>query len=158
MFDRWVFDWLHLSKLSQMEVPQRLVLDLAAVATPTLAQGTIDSSIGGAIAQVGGCMADFEVIEEIIKHVASQGIVLKVRQVAEHKFDAAQLTDFDLSKGDMEATMTMGVGTFRRIAPEVIEGHIYSNASDIYSYDTTHAKHQTRFSSQGMILSEFATT
>ncbi|KAF0720077.1 Aste57867_577 [Aphanomyces stellatus] len=54
-----------------------------------------------------------------------------------------KLTDFGVSKEDVDETMTVGVGTFCWMAPEVIKSHHYTVASDIYSF--------------GMVLSEFST-
>ncbi|KAF0718194.1 Aste57867_1845 [Aphanomyces stellatus] len=68
---------------------------------------------------------------------------LKSRNVLLDSTKGTKLTDFGVSKADMEATMTMGVGTFRWMAPEVIKSQNYTIASDIYSF--------------GMVLSEFAT-
>ncbi|CAK4704280.1 hypothetical protein AeMF1_003455 [Aphanomyces euteiches] len=48
-----------------------------------------------------------------------------------------KLTDFGSSREEIEATMTVGVGTFRWMAPEVIQGHQYSVAADIYSFGMT---------------------
>ncbi|KAH9146914.1 hypothetical protein AeNC1_019457, partial [Aphanomyces euteiches] len=56
---------------------------------------------------------------------------------------STKLTDFGVSKEDLQATMTMGVGTFRWMAPEVIQDKSYTTAADIYSF--------------GVILSEFDT-
>ncbi|KAF0715044.1 Aste57867_3597 [Aphanomyces stellatus] len=68
---------------------------------------------------------------------------LKSRNVLLDSTKGTKLTDFGISKEDMEATMTMGVGTFRWMAPEVIKSQNYTVASDIFSF--------------GMVLSEFAT-
>ncbi|KAF0683836.1 Aste57867_24152 [Aphanomyces stellatus] len=68
---------------------------------------------------------------------------LKSRNVLLDSTKGTKLTDFGISKEDMEATMTMGVGTYRWMAPEVVKSQSYTVASDIYSF--------------GMVLSEFAT-
>ncbi|CAK4740325.1 unnamed protein product [Aphanomyces euteiches] len=54
-----------------------------------------------------------------------------------------KLADFGISKEDIQATMTVGVGTFRWMAPEVIQSQYYTTSSDIYSF--------------GVLLSEFST-
>ncbi|KAF0701673.1 hypothetical protein As57867_007881, partial [Aphanomyces stellatus] len=55
----------------------------------------------------------------------------------------SKLFDFGISKEDMQATMTMGVGTFRWMAPEVIQHQDYTLSADIYSF--------------GVLLSELTT-
>ncbi|KAF0690147.1 Aste57867_18472 [Aphanomyces stellatus] len=62
---------------------------------------------------------------------------LKSRNVLLDSTKGTKLTDFGVSKEDMEATMTMGVGTFRWMAPEVIKSHKYTVSSDIYSFGTS---------------------
>ncbi|KAH9104772.1 hypothetical protein AeMF1_019278 [Aphanomyces euteiches] len=54
-----------------------------------------------------------------------------------------KLTDFGISKEDLQQTMTLGVGTFRWMAPEVVQDQRYTTAADIYSF--------------GVVLSEFDT-
>ncbi|KAF0685234.1 Aste57867_22838 [Aphanomyces stellatus] len=68
---------------------------------------------------------------------------LKSRNVLLDSTKGTKLTDFGISKEDMQATMTMGVGTFRWMAPEVVQDQAYTVAADIYSF--------------GMVLSEFDT-
>ncbi|KAH9181740.1 hypothetical protein AeNC1_016283, partial [Aphanomyces euteiches] len=68
---------------------------------------------------------------------------LKSRNVLLDSKKSTKLTDFGVSKEDLQATMTMGVGTFRWMAPEVIQDKSYTTAADIYSF--------------GVILSEFDT-
>ncbi|KAF0705143.1 Aste57867_7121 [Aphanomyces stellatus] len=68
---------------------------------------------------------------------------LKSRNVLLSSTSGTKLTDFGISKEDMQATMTMGVGTFRWMAPEVIQDQEYTVSADIYSF--------------GMVLSEFDT-
>ncbi|KAF0701035.1 Aste57867_8481 [Aphanomyces stellatus] len=68
---------------------------------------------------------------------------LKSRNILLDSTKDAKLTDFGISKEDMQATMTLGVGTFRWMAPEVIQDQSYTVAADIYSF--------------GCVLSEFDT-
>ncbi|KAF0718370.1 Aste57867_1737 [Aphanomyces stellatus] len=68
---------------------------------------------------------------------------LKSRNVLLDSTKGTKLTDFGISKEDMQSTMTTGVGTCRWMAPEVIQDHEYTVAADIYSF--------------GMLLSEFDT-
>ncbi|CAK4724087.1 unnamed protein product [Aphanomyces euteiches] len=68
---------------------------------------------------------------------------LKSRNVLLDSKKGTKLTDFGVSKEDLHATMTIGVGTFRWMAPEVIQEQSYSVAADIYSF--------------GVILSELDT-
>ncbi|KAF0708105.1 Aste57867_6449 [Aphanomyces stellatus] len=59
---------------------------------------------------------------------------LKSRNVLLDSTKGTKLTDFGISKEDMQATMTMGVGTFRWMAPEVVQDQAYTVAADIYSF------------------------
>ncbi|KAG9416268.1 hypothetical protein AC1031_000669 [Aphanomyces cochlioides] len=68
---------------------------------------------------------------------------LKSRNVLLDSKKSTKLTDFGVSKEDLQATMTVGVGTFRWMAPEVIQDKSYTTSADIYSF--------------GVILSEFDT-
>ncbi|OQR89209.1 protein kinase, partial [Achlya hypogyna] len=53
------------------------------------------------------------------------------------------LTDFGVSRTATTETMTMGVGTYRWMAPEILQDCHYSTAADVYSF--------------GVILTELAT-
>ncbi|KAG9416266.1 hypothetical protein AC1031_000664 [Aphanomyces cochlioides] len=68
---------------------------------------------------------------------------LKSRNLLLDSKKSTKLTDFGVSKEDMQATKTLGVGTFRWMAPEVVQDQEYTIAADIYSF--------------GMVLSEFDT-
>ncbi|OQS07091.1 hypothetical protein THRCLA_00900 [Thraustotheca clavata] len=65
---------------------------------------------------------------------------LKSRNILLDSKKGAKLADFGISKEDNQATMTVGVGTFRWMAPEVLQDSHYTVAADIYSL--------------GMVLSE----
>ena len=65
---------------------------------------------------------------------------VKSRNVLLDEAKGAKLTDFGVSKEDTQATMTVGVGTYRWMAPEILQFNHYSVAADIYSF--------------GMLLSE----
>ncbi|KAG9398231.1 hypothetical protein AC1031_022051 [Aphanomyces cochlioides] len=65
---------------------------------------------------------------------------LKSRNVLMDSTKGAKLTDFGLSKEDTQETMTVGVGTYLWMAPEILQLNHYSVAADAYSF--------------GMILSE----
>ncbi|EQC32774.1 TKL protein kinase [Saprolegnia diclina VS20] len=66
---------------------------------------------------------------------------LKSRNVLLDSKKGTKIVDFGVSREDTNATMTTGVGTFRWMAPEVLQDSYYSVAADIYSF--------------GMVLSEF---
>ncbi|ETV92048.1 TKL protein kinase [Aphanomyces invadans] len=65
---------------------------------------------------------------------------LKSRNVLMDTVKPAKLTDFGVSKEDTQETMTVGVGTYRWMAPEILQFNHYSVAADIFSF--------------GMVLSE----
>ncbi|EQC42286.1 TKL protein kinase [Saprolegnia diclina VS20] len=66
---------------------------------------------------------------------------LKSRNVLLDSVKGVKIVDFGVAKEDVQGTMTMGVGTFRWMAPEVLLESAYSVAADMYSF--------------GMLLSEF---
>ncbi|RHY04986.1 hypothetical protein DYB36_008132 [Aphanomyces astaci] len=68
---------------------------------------------------------------------------VKSRNVLLDSTKGTKLTDFGISKEDIQATRTVGVGTFRWMAPEVLQDQGYTISADIYSF--------------GMLLSEFDT-
>ncbi|KAF0694076.1 Aste57867_15024 [Aphanomyces stellatus] len=89
---------------------------------------------------------DIHSIVEGLVYLHSLNIIhrdIKSRNVLMDPKKCTKLTDFGISKEDMQATMTMGIGTFRWMAPEVIQDQSYTIAADIYSF--------------GMLLSEFDT-
>ncbi|KAF0718368.1 Aste57867_1735 [Aphanomyces stellatus] len=68
---------------------------------------------------------------------------VKSRNILLDSSKGTKLTDFGISKEDLQETMTEGVGTFRWMAPEIFQSKSCSVAADIYSF--------------GMVLSEFDT-
>ncbi|OQR87180.1 protein kinase [Achlya hypogyna] len=68
---------------------------------------------------------------------------LKSRNVLLDSKKGVKLVDFGVAKEDIQGTMTLGVGTFRWMAPEVLHESAYTVAADIYSF--------------GMLLSEMDT-
>ncbi|KAH9061506.1 hypothetical protein Ae201684P_020842 [Aphanomyces euteiches] len=68
---------------------------------------------------------------------------LKSRNVLLDSRKGTKLTDFGISKEQTQDTMTIGVGTYRWMAPEILRDNHYTVAADIFSF--------------GMILSEFGT-
>ncbi|KAF0699528.1 Aste57867_9903 [Aphanomyces stellatus] len=77
---------------------------------------------------------------------------LQSRNVLMDSKKGTKLTDFGISKEDMQATMTAGVGTYRWMAPEVIQNEHYTVAADIYSFGSKFV-----VVSLGCVLSEFST-
>ncbi|CAK4383880.1 unnamed protein product [Aphanomyces euteiches] len=59
---------------------------------------------------------------------------LKSRNILMDSKKGTKLTDFGISKEDLQQTMTLGVGTFRWMAPEVVQDQRYTTAADIYSF------------------------
>ncbi|RHY30304.1 hypothetical protein DYB32_004424 [Aphanomyces invadans] len=88
-----------------------------------------------------------EAIVQGLVYLHSQGVIhrdLKTRNVLLDKVKGTKLSDFGLSRTAMASdTMTMGVGTYRYMAPEVLQSSHYSAKADLYSL--------------GMVLSELDT-
>ncbi|KDO19278.1 TKL protein kinase [Saprolegnia parasitica CBS 223.65] len=68
---------------------------------------------------------------------------LKSRNILLDTTKGAKVSDFGVSKEDFQETMTMSVGTYRWMAPEILKDDHYTVAADIFSL--------------GMILSELDT-
>jgi len=68
---------------------------------------------------------------------------LKSRNVLLDTNKGTKLTDFGVAKETNDETMTVGVGTYRWMAPEILKEHYYSVAADVFSF--------------GMVLSELST-
>ncbi|OQS07838.1 peroxisomal hydratase-dehydrogenase-epimerase, partial [Thraustotheca clavata] len=67
--------------------------------------------------------------------------ILKSRNVLLDSIKGTKLTDFGVSREDIQETMTVDVGTYRWVAPEILQLNHYTVAADIFSF--------------GMLLSEF---
>ncbi|KAF0719231.1 Aste57867_1186 [Aphanomyces stellatus] len=59
---------------------------------------------------------------------------IKSRNVVLDSVHGTKLTDFGVSREDSSETMTVGIGTFRWMAPEILTDSHYSLAADIYSF------------------------
>ncbi|KAF0729038.1 hypothetical protein Ae201684_013337 [Aphanomyces euteiches] len=59
---------------------------------------------------------------------------IKSRNILLDSTKGTKLTDFGISKEDIQAMMTVGIGTFRWMAPEVIQSQYYTTAADVYSF------------------------
>ncbi|KAH9110308.1 hypothetical protein AeMF1_014832 [Aphanomyces euteiches] len=68
---------------------------------------------------------------------------LKSRNILMDTKKGTKLTDFGTARETSNETMTIGVGTYRWMAPEVLKEHYYTVAADIYSL--------------GMVISEMST-
>ncbi|KAF0690145.1 Aste57867_18470 [Aphanomyces stellatus] len=68
---------------------------------------------------------------------------LKSRNILLDTTKPAKLADFGISKEVFDETMTLGIGTYRWMAPEMLGDKHYTNAVDVYSF--------------GVVLSELET-
>ncbi|OQR90882.1 kinase, partial [Thraustotheca clavata] len=59
---------------------------------------------------------------------------LKSRNVLMDSTKGTKLTDFGVSREVTSETMTIGVGTYRWMAPEILQDNYYTTAADIYSF------------------------
>ncbi|CAK4308859.1 unnamed protein product [Aphanomyces euteiches] len=59
---------------------------------------------------------------------------LKSRNVMLDSSGRAKITDFGVARETNDATMTVGIGTYRWMAPEVLMSGHYSELADIYSF------------------------
>jgi len=85
-------------------------------------------------------------IAEGLVYLHSMNIIhrdLKSRNVLMDSISGTKLTDFGVSREASSETMTIGVGTYRWMAPEILQENYYTIAADIFSF--------------GMILSELDT-
>ncbi|OQS02410.1 kinase, partial [Thraustotheca clavata] len=59
---------------------------------------------------------------------------LKSRNVLMDSVKGTKLVDFGVAKEDLYGTMTVAVGTFRWMAPEVLHDTSYNTSADVYSF------------------------
>nr|AIG55889.1 secreted protein [Achlya hypogyna] len=88
---------------------------------------------------------------------------LKSRNVLLDSKKGTKLTDFGASREATTETMTIGVGTYRWMAPEILQDNHYSTAADIYSFgmvlselDTHHIPYSDMRNSKGNALVDTA--
>ncbi|CAK4425754.1 unnamed protein product, partial [Aphanomyces euteiches] len=70
-------------------------------------------------------------------HTLDTGIIhrdIKSRNVLLDTRNGTKLTDFGVSREETSETMTIGIGTYRWMAPEILGESHYSQAADIYSF------------------------
>ncbi|OQR80843.1 protein kinase, partial [Achlya hypogyna] len=59
---------------------------------------------------------------------------LKSRNVLLDSIKGTKITDFGESREMDDSTLTNGIGTYQWMAPEIIRGHAYTVAADVYSF------------------------
>ncbi|KDO27005.1 TKL protein kinase [Saprolegnia parasitica CBS 223.65] len=70
---------------------------------------------------------------------------LKSRNVLMDSQKGTKLTDFGASREVTTETMTIGVGTYRWMAPEILQDNHYTTAADIYSFGMVISELNTHF-------------
>ncbi|KAH9072700.1 hypothetical protein Ae201684P_015773 [Aphanomyces euteiches] len=68
---------------------------------------------------------------------------IKSRNVLLDSRKGTKLTDFGVSRETTSETMTIGIGTYRWMAPEILTDSHYSHAADIYSFGVIMAELDT---------------
>ncbi|KAF0690791.1 Aste57867_17846 [Aphanomyces stellatus] len=68
---------------------------------------------------------------------------IKSRNVLLDSHKGTKLTDFGISRETTSETMTIGIGTYRWMAPEILTDSHYSHAADIYSFGVIMAELDT---------------
>ncbi|RQM22442.1 hypothetical protein B5M09_012098, partial [Aphanomyces astaci] len=70
-------------------------------------------------------------------HTLDKSIIhrdIKSRNVLLDSQKGTKLTDFGVSRESTSETMTIGIGTYRWMAPEILSDSHYTQAADIYSF------------------------
>ncbi|RHY20125.1 hypothetical protein DYB32_010104 [Aphanomyces invadans] len=102
-------------------------------------------------------------IVQALVYLHSKNVIhrdIKSRNVLLDSQRGTKVTDFGTSKEDLQATMTVGVGTFRWMAPEVLQDKGYTISADMYSFGTRNEMSlpmTAMYRCVGMILSELDT-
>ncbi|KAF0698546.1 Aste57867_10845 [Aphanomyces stellatus] len=79
---------------------------------------------------------------------------VKSRNVLLDSHKGTKLTDFGVSREESSETMTIGIGTYRWMAPEILTDSYYTQAADIYSFGVILAELDTHLLPYSDQLSE----